>query len=200
LKIAEHVLNLTKPYNYFLSQNPTKNVTELDYYCTIWSLIFLLLSPSSNHARAKVGESINSSSTTNKKEIYRESTHVKAFKIDFRFLADMGHEEFGIGVGERARSSSDNKAVIDEGKLTREAKDAVDKMPKVISEKVNTKVWAIQTSSSSCSISMLDIFDVGLYVANCKYSFDIPNTTINFIENINIILKYLLTVQRNITK
>ncbi|KAL7327135.1 hypothetical protein PS15p_209370 [Mucor circinelloides] len=200
LKIAEHILGLTKSYNYLLSQNPTKDVTELDCYCTIWSPIFLLLFPPSNHVRVKAGESINSSSTINKKELYRENSHVKAFKIDFRFLADMGNEEYDIGVGECAVNSSDTKAVKDEGKLTREAKDAVDKILRAVSEKVNTKVWTIQTLGSSCSISMLDIFDVGLYVANYKYTFSIPNTTNSFIENINMILKYLLTMQRDITK
>ncbi|KAI8047046.1 hypothetical protein BDF21DRAFT_373129, partial [Thamnidium elegans] len=123
-----------------------------------------MLFPPSNCVRVKAGESINSSFTTNKKELYHESTYVKGFKIDFRFLTDMEGEEYDIGIGECAMDSTDTKAIEDEGKLSREAKDAVDKMLKVVGAKVNTKIWMIQTSDSSCFISMLDIFDIGLYV------------------------------------
>ncbi|KAF1800327.1 hypothetical protein FB192DRAFT_1391075 [Mucor lusitanicus] len=59
----------------------------------------------------KAGESINTASTTNKKEIYSDSTHVKAFKIGFRFLADMAQDEYDIGVGECAIHPSELKAV-----------------------------------------------------------------------------------------
>lgn len=46
---------------------------------------------------------------------------------------------------------------------------------------------------------MLDVFDVGLYVANYKYSFDMSNTTASYVENTEDILKYFLTMQRDVT-
>lgn len=121
-------------------------------------------------------------------------------RYDPKLDTDKRLKEYGAGVGECAIDCSDAKVVKDEGKLTREAKDAADKILKVVSENVNAKVQTVQIAGSSCSIPMLDIFDVGLYVANYKYAFDIPNTTTNFIEKIDIILKYLLTMQRDVVK
>lgn len=200
LKIAEIILNLTKSYQYLLQDKSTKNVTELDYYCTIWSPIFLLLFPPSGNVRVKAGESINTSSAVNKKELYNESAFVKAFKIDFRFIADLKGEEYDLGVGECASKPMDSKAIKDEGKLTREAKDAVDKVLKVVKEDVDTKIWMLQTTGSACSISLLDLLDVGFYVANHKYTFKIPSTVTEFVNNINLILRYLLTMQREVNK
>ncbi|OAD00466.1 hypothetical protein MUCCIDRAFT_113949 [Mucor lusitanicus CBS 277.49] len=99
--------------------------------------IFLLLSPPppSSHVRIKAGESINASSTANKKELHGDSTHVKAFKIDFRFLTDMREEEYDIGIGECAINSSDSKAVKNEGKLIRELKETLDKILRVSTSK-----------------------------------------------------------------
>ncbi|KAL9541690.1 hypothetical protein MBANPS3_008974 [Mucor bainieri] len=199
IKIAEHILGLTKSYSHLLCPKSPKGVTELDYYCIVWSPIFLLLFPPSSNIRVKAGESINAVSTFNKKELYSDSSHVKGFKIDFRFLVDIKQDEYDIGVGECAIDSSDTKAVTDEGKLTREAKDSLDKVLRAVKKNVNTKIWTLQTVGSACSISMLDIFDVGLYVANYKDAFRIPSTTTHFIENIDAILKLLLTMQRDIT-
>lgn len=83
------------------------------------------ISPSGN-VRVKAGESINTFSALNKKELYHESAIVKAFKIEFRFIADMKDEEYDLGVGECASKPMDSKAMKNKGKLTGEAKDAVD--------------------------------------------------------------------------
>lgn len=148
-------MNLTKSYQHLLQDKSTKNIAELDYYCTIWSPIFLLLFPPSGNVRVKAGESINTFSTVNKKDLYHESTFVKAFKIDFRFIADLNDEEYDLGMGECASKPMDSKAIKDEERLTREAKDAVDKVLKVVKEDVDTKIRMLQTTGSACSISLL---------------------------------------------
>lgn len=125
--------------------------------------MFLLLFPSKNGICVEAGESINSTSTTNKNELYYESSNVKAFKIDFRFLSDVGDEEYDFAVGKCATNASDTKAIHDKGNLTWEAKEAVDNLLKVVDKKVNTKVWSLQISGPSCSISLLDIF-----IRNCR--------------------------------
>lgn len=125
---------------------------------------------------------------------------MKALKIDFRFLADMAQDEYDIGVGECAIHPSDLKAVKDEGKLTREAKDSIDKVLGIVPQTVNTKIWTIQTLGPSSYISMVDLIDTGLYVADFKYSFVIPSTTAQFIEKIDAILKILLTMQRDVIR
>lgn len=65
---------------------------------------------------------------------------------------------------------------------------------------MDTKVWMLQTTGSVCSISLLDLFDVGLYVANHKYTFEIPSTVMEFVSNINLILRIFLTLQREANK
>ncbi|KAL9550973.1 hypothetical protein MBANPS3_004475 [Mucor bainieri] len=97
-------------------------------------------------------------------------------------------------------SSSESKTVKDEGKLTQKAKDSWDKILCVAPEQVDTKIWTVQTLGPLCSISMLDIFDVGLYVANFKYAFSIPHTITSFVENIAAILKILFTMRRDVVR
>ncbi|OBZ87050.1 hypothetical protein A0J61_04912 [Choanephora cucurbitarum] len=199
LQIVECILNVTHTYQYLLSQPSAKNVTELDYYCTIWSPIFLTLFANSDHVHVKAGESINASSTKNKKEVY-SSSHIKAFKIDVRFVVDMNSTEYDAAVGECAKSAEDNKAIKDEGKLTREAKDALDMVLNRVDQDVSTNIWIIQTCGASCSMSILNLFDNGLYIVNHKHSFSIPKTTAQFKNSISDILCNLLTMKREIEK
>lgn len=46
-------------------------------------------------------------------------------------------------------------------------------------------------------VSMLDLFDVGLYVCNFAYDFSIPDTTTKFVENVATTLKIMFTMQRD---
>ncbi|KAI8375209.1 hypothetical protein BD560DRAFT_393046 [Blakeslea trispora] len=199
LQVVECILNVAHTYQYLLSQPSTKNVTELDYYCTIWSPIFLTLFVNSDHVRVKAGESINAYSTRSKKETY-SSSHIKAFKIDIRFVVDMNSIEYDAAVGECAKSVEDNKAIKDEGKLTREAKDALDMILNTVDQDASTNIWMIQTCGASCSMSVLNLFDNGLYIVNHKHSFSIPKTTAQFKNSISDILCNLLTMKREVEK
>lgn len=87
-----------------------------------------------------------------------------------------------------------------EGKLTREAKNSIDKVLGTVPQTVNTKIWTIQTLGPSSYISMVDLVDIGLYVADFKYSFVIPSTTAQFIEKIDAILKIFLTMQGDVIR
>lgn len=81
----------------------------------------------------KSGESVNPSSTDNKNEQYSQSSYIKLLKIDFRLLVDLSNgEEVDIAAGECALFADDDKAIEDEGKLTRESKDDLDKIVKIV--------------------------------------------------------------------
>lgn len=49
-------------------------------------------------------------------------------------LADMSEQEYNLGVGDSAKDDYENKAIHDKGKLTREAKNALDVILKLIKD------------------------------------------------------------------
>jgi hypothetical protein len=73
--------------------------------------------------------------------------------------------------------------------LTREAKDALNVILKLVDDSIAIKIWIIQPTGSACALSIIDILNNELYAAKHKYSFTIPTTTTDFIENIITILQ-----------
>lgn len=78
--------------------------------------------------KIKTGEFAYKYATINKVEAYKESEGVADFKIDIRFTIRTDDSNFDFGCGEAAVYDSDSKIIEDEGKLLREAKEAVNNL------------------------------------------------------------------------
>lgn len=146
LKVLDQVLRIMENYQYMLSKVQTKKVTEDDYLRYIWSPIFeTIFPPKDNRIRIKSGESISPASSSNKTEQYHSSKFVKSLKVDFRLLIDLNDgEEIDVAAGECALYDNDDKSISDEGKLTREAKDALDRIIKMVPEDLKSATcWSI---------------------------------------------------------
>lgn len=129
LTILEHFLKLIKDYHPMLARNPLLDYTENDYTCIIWFKLFKkMFPPGNNIVRIKSGESIFDVSTSKKKELYPESKYVRGFKIDIRFVVDVGEKEVDLAAAEIAKDESKYKTIMDQGKLVREGKDIVDNL------------------------------------------------------------------------
>lgn len=111
-----------------LARNPLLDYTENDYTCIIWFKLFKKMFPPGNNMRIKSGESIFDVSTSKKKELYPESKYVRGFKIDIRFVVDVGEKEVDLAAAEIAKDESKYKTIMDQGKLVREGKDIVDNL------------------------------------------------------------------------
>ncbi|KAG1167014.1 hypothetical protein G6F36_012724 [Rhizopus arrhizus] len=109
-KIAKHSLKLLGDYPLMLIKSTPINYTESDY---------LLV-------RIKTGESIFSTSTASKKGFYPDAKDIRGFKIDIRFVVDVGRKEIDVAVAEVAKNDSKDKTISDQEKLLREGKDIVD--------------------------------------------------------------------------
>lgn len=86
--------------------------------------------------------------------------------------------ELDLLVGECARTDSDDKIVIDEGELAREAKDSFDVIIVHTDEMYNAIGYAIYTAGPCMSISTIQLGADGLYVSKHRYTY-----TINRLNN-----------------
>ncbi|KAF1801622.1 hypothetical protein FB192DRAFT_1446424 [Mucor lusitanicus] len=176
LVVLKAILKIMKKYPSMLIKPPGKKVTESDYLRCVWSPILeALFPPEKNLIRIKSGESINSASTNNKNEQYVAASSIKSLKIDFRLLVDVGNDEVDVGAGECALNDADDKAIEDEGKLTRETKDALDEMVKSVPDDLlDTTCWGLQFTGSHCSLATIHLDSQGLYVNMHRHSFNVP--------------------------
>ncbi|KAG1443267.1 hypothetical protein G6F56_010734 [Rhizopus delemar] len=60
---------------------------------------------------------------------YINTKHIKAFKVDIRFLYDLNGNEYDVGAGEAAKEAIDEAKILnDKSKLLREGKDVLDRI------------------------------------------------------------------------
>ncbi|GAA5806094.1 hypothetical protein HPULCUR_011622 [Helicostylum pulchrum] len=111
-------------------------------------------------------ESIRLFSNYNKTEQYRTSKYVKSLKVNFRLIVDLENgDEFDVAAGEYTLVDTDDKDVADEGKLTREAKDALDGITKYVPKDLKgSTCWRVQTTGPHCGLCTMDLDANGLYV------------------------------------
>ncbi|KAI9260984.1 hypothetical protein EDC94DRAFT_519920, partial [Helicostylum pulchrum] len=126
-----------------------------------------IFSPKDDKVRIKSGESINPTSSINKIEQYNTSNkYVKSLKVNFRLIVDLENgDEFDVAAGEYTLVDTDDKDVADEGKLTREAKDALDGITKYVPKDLKgSTCWRVQTTGPHCGLCTMDLDANGLYV------------------------------------
>lgn len=197
LNIFKQILKVMMKYPHMLTKPSSKKVTENDYFRCIWSPIFeAIFPPESGRIRIKSGESINSSSTNNKNEQYTQAKYIKSLKVDFRLLVDLsdGHE-VDVAAGECALFDDDDKAITDEGKLTRESKDALDEIIKIAPNDLgNNTCWNIQTTGPHCILSTIHLEAQGLYINKHRHSFNIPSLN-SCLEDVGASIEWLIAMR-----
>ncbi|EIE78595.1 hypothetical protein RO3G_03299 [Rhizopus delemar RA 99-880] len=115
--------------------------------------------PRKSLVRIKTGESIFSTSTASKKGFYPDAKDIKGFKIDIRFVVDVGRKEIDVAVAEVAKNDSKDKTISDQEKLLREGKDIVD--AEIIKP---CHAYLLQITCSDCIVSSILLGSNGLYV------------------------------------
>ncbi|KAF7720501.1 hypothetical protein EC973_008015 [Apophysomyces ossiformis] len=78
----------------------------------------------------QVSETTNPYSSEMKRQQYPHASHATSFKIDFRiiFSHHHRHKNIDLAAGEAARNTKEKKVKIDHGKITREAKEVLDRL------------------------------------------------------------------------
>ncbi|KAK4516293.1 putative tRNA threonylcarbamoyladenosine biosynthesis protein kae1 [Mucor velutinosus] len=190
-----------KKYPHMLIKPPSKKVTESDYLQCIWSRILeAMFPPEKNIIRIKSGESVNSASNINKNEQYNGASYIKSSKIDFRLLVDVHNDQIDVGAGECALNNADDKAITDEGKLTRETKDALDEIIKLVPEDLNDATcWGMQFAGSHCTMTSIHLESQGLYVNMHRHEFNIPSSY-SSLENFGPTIAWLLTMRQHMLR
>ncbi|KAL0084354.1 hypothetical protein J3Q64DRAFT_1822554 [Phycomyces blakesleeanus] len=176
LKLFEHVLNLIETYPHLLKKNKTRNsdYSESDVLRIVWSPIFELLFPPNQHNLiVKTGETISVMSQEHKQDTYGDSSNVVAFKIDIRVIFKKHGKEIDVVCGEVAKNDEDSKVITDEGKLSRETKDAVDSILTLV--ETTAQAFSAQISGSTCLIATQQLIRNGLYVYHPAYSLSLPS-------------------------
>jgi hypothetical protein len=97
------------------------------------------------------------------------------------------------------QGTSDDKTIKEEGKPTREAKDAFDQVLTLINDDdIHCYTWLMQTTDPSCALSTLDLPNNELYVAMHRHSFNIALAACEF-KKMKTTSAYLVKMQRDIT-
>ncbi|KAI8077409.1 hypothetical protein BDF21DRAFT_420965 [Thamnidium elegans] len=198
LKLFEHVLNLIGTYPHLLKKNGARNsdYSESDVLRIIWSPIFELLFPPNQHNLiVKTGETISIMSQEHKQDTYSDSSNVIAFKIDIRVIFKKQGKEIDVVCGEVAKNDEDNKIITDEGKLSRETKDAVDSILTLV--ETAAQAFSTQISGSTCLIATQQLTGNGLYVYHPAYSFSLPSC-IEELESFKLTMQKLISFQRHV--
>ncbi len=87
-------------------------------------------------------ESCNQFTSINKSELYHQSKNVIPFKIDIRIVYNHEDTDSNLVNGEVACHDGDDKAVADEGKLTREGKEIQDLL--IENKRSQLFAWTVQ--------------------------------------------------------
>jgi hypothetical protein len=197
-RLLHVALSLMKRYNYLFDTPPKKKVLENDYLRLVWSPILEALFPPEEEIRLIAGESINKLSTEVKKDQYSDKKSLRGFKIDTRLVLDLDGSELDLAVGELGKTREDAKAIGDEGKLTREAKEAVDGLVRSINDSnFGFQAYMMQFTDCSCILSKMNLAGNGLYVATHYYSFDLPSCFSDF-SKLKPIIVHLLSMKRDL--
>lgn len=142
------------------------------------------------------GESVNDTTTLNKKEIYSES-HSIGFKIDLRFIYDTDEDEYDVGAGEVARDNNDKKLIHDLGKLVREGKDVLDGLLHIVMDDKVAKdlsAWVIQISALQGEVASTHLAENGAYAAIPQGKLRFPSNLSNMEDFIDTISNLFLFV------
>ncbi|KAI9006707.1 hypothetical protein CLU79DRAFT_879225, partial [Phycomyces nitens] len=149
-----------------LSNGSDVNYRENDYFRILWSLLLELLFPPSENVRIVSAESEYPLTIKEKKILYPKTKHIHGFKIDIRLVVDIDKEELDLAIGECAKRISDSKSIKDEGKLLREAKDALDGIIQYTCKyDCRLMIYFIQITGTHCSLSTTEFARNGLYVS-----------------------------------
>ncbi|KAI8882851.1 hypothetical protein K501DRAFT_139156, partial [Backusella circina FSU 941] len=121
-----------------------------------------LFPPNQHNLIVKTGETISVMSQEHKQDTYSDSSNVVAFKIDIRVIFKKHGKEIDVVCGEVAKNDEDSKVITDEGKLSRETKDAVDSILTLV--ETTAQAFSAQISGSTCLIATQQLTRNGLYV------------------------------------
>ncbi|KAI7866966.1 hypothetical protein BDF14DRAFT_763857 [Spinellus fusiger] len=177
---------------------------ETDYLRIVWSPIFQLLFPKDSPIVVKTGETSNKQSSLNKTEQYHTNKELSAFKIDVRLCVVKKKICIDLACCELSKHDADDKLIMDEGKLTREAKDITDHListlpydQKRLDQEHLCYGWSIQLAGHTCKIATNHLVDNGLYVNLPRYQFSLPGNVVE-LPNIVDILEQLYTMKRTL--
>jgi hypothetical protein len=150
----------------------------------IWMPVFKEMAAVNGMLRVKKGETINPSSTLNKKAQYHKDSSVIRFKIDFRLICyhcsyfntpvnARCDKEVDLAAGEIAINSDDQDKIIhDQSKGLREAKDIVDSH--ICHCFGDHSGWFVMLSGLCGTIATVNLDREGLYVAVNQYDLHFP--------------------------
>lgn len=139
---------MIETYPHLLKKNGAHNS---DFLRIVWSPIFELLFPPNQHNLiVKTGETVSVMSQELKQDTYSDSSNIIAFRIDIRVIFKNHGKEIDVVCGEVAKNDGDSKVITDEGKLSRETKDAVDSILALI--ETTAQAFSVQISGSTFMI------------------------------------------------
>ncbi|ORX51667.1 hypothetical protein DM01DRAFT_1375387 [Hesseltinella vesiculosa] len=145
-------------------------------------------------------ETMNPYSSDMKRQQYPQATNVSSFKIDFRiiFSHHHHHKHIDLVAGEAARGIDEQKLKLDHSKVTREAKEVLDRLIlSSISGESPQKGIAIQLMGLQGEISAVHLDDSGLYVALPRARLSFPQSVAS-VKRFLPTLKALLTLRRDL--
>ncbi|KAI7873350.1 uncharacterized protein EV154DRAFT_430905, partial [Mucor mucedo] len=109
---------------------------------------------------------------------YVNTKHVKAFKIDIRFVYDFNGNEYDVGAGEAAKEAVDEAKILnDESKLLREGKDVLDRILHTVipdDDAKNAIGHTIQIKGLCAQVISVYLNSNGLYVAKPLFKIHFP--------------------------
>ncbi|KAI8879252.1 hypothetical protein K501DRAFT_194012 [Backusella circina FSU 941] len=104
--------------------------------------------------------------------------NIKAFKVDIRFIFDLGGKEYDVVAGEVARETADKTKILhDKSKLFREGKDALDGILKAMIVESNAQKaigHIIQIKRLCAQVISVYLTNNGLYVAVTVFKIYFP--------------------------
>lgn len=197
-RVLEVAPMLLKRYSYLFDHPSKKKVLENDYLRLVWSPILEALFPPEESIRLIAAKSVPKISSEAKKDQYPNGKSVRGFKIDTRLVLDINDKELDLAVGEIGKQPDDDKAIGDEGKLTREGKETLDGLIRSIDDSNFTcQSYTMQFTGCSYVLSKINLAANGLYAATHVHSFDLPSRISDF-PNIKAIITHLLTMKRDL--
>ncbi|KAG2192308.1 hypothetical protein INT47_006424 [Mucor saturninus] len=204
-KVIEQVLDISDEEQ-FLIQNISKAnlITEQDIVSKVWAPLLKTLSVGGKLVRIKLGESISQYSQAEKQLQYVHTKHVKAFKIDIRFIYDFNGNEYDVGAGEAAKEAVDETKILnDKSKLLREGKDVLDLMLHTVIPEDDAKKaigHTIQIKGLCAHVISVYLNSNGLYIAKPLFKVHFPTSLLDlsdFCEGLKNIFHFSRLLEDN---
>lgn len=155
--------------------------------------------PEKSLVRIKTGESIFSTSTASKKELYPDAKDIRGFKIDIRFTVDIDRKEIDVAVAKVAKDDNKDKTISDQGKLSLEGKDIIDNLVDIVDVKTikSCRAYLFQIAGSECIVSSISLGSNGLYVVLHQNDISLPCSP-QELDNLSSFLPLLSSYKREI--